>query len=257
MALKNPPRPGDNGPTSPEGKLAIGGSSSVEQRAPDSSSAPTVVGADSVSKLTPLPSASSNADSPTAVDLASPHRPNPDGELTRGSHPSTLQFGLIPGMLVTSRYEILEVLGEGGMGAVYKAKDRELDRLVALKIIRPELAANPDILQRFKQEILLSSKVTHRNIVRIFDLGDVDGLKFITMEYVEGKDLRHALRQQGKLSVNDAVSIVEQVFSGLGAAHREGILHRDLKPGNIMQDANGRVVVMDFGLARSIASQGL
>jgi len=160
-------------------------------------------------------------------------------------------------MLVAARYEILEVLGEGGMGAVYKAKDRELERLLALKVIRPELAANPDILQRFKQEILLSSKVTHRNIVRIFDLGDADGLKFITMEYVEGKDLRHALRQQGKLSVDDAVSIVEQVFSGLEAAHREGILHRDLKPGNIMQDANGRVVVMDFGLARSIASEGL
>jgi serine/threonine protein kinase/Tfp pilus assembly protein PilF len=160
-------------------------------------------------------------------------------------------------MLVAARYEIQKLLGEGGMGAVYKAKDRELGRLVALKVIRPELAANPDILQRFKQEILLSSKVTHRNVVRIYDLGDASGLKFITMEYVEGEDLRHALREHGKLGINDAVDIIEQVFSGLGAAHREGILHRDLKPGNIMQDATGRVVVMDFGLARTIVSDGM
>jgi serine/threonine protein kinase len=160
-------------------------------------------------------------------------------------------------MLVAGRYEILEVLGEGGMGAVYKAKDRELDRLVALKVIRPELATNPDILQRFKQEILLSSKVTHRNVVRIYDLGDAEGFKFITMEYVEGEDLRHALKSHGKLGVNDAVGIIEQLFSGLEAAHRVGIIHRDLKPGNIMLDASGRVVVMDFGLARAIASDGM
>jgi tetratricopeptide (TPR) repeat protein/predicted Ser/Thr protein kinase len=160
-------------------------------------------------------------------------------------------------MLVAVRYEILEVLGEGGMGAVYKAKDRELDRFVALKVIRPELAANPDILQRFKQEILLSSKVTHHNVVRIYDLGDAEGFKFITMEYVEGKDLRQMLKEQGKLSVQDAVDIIAQVFGGLGAAHGKGIIHRDLKPGNIMQDASGRVVIMDFGLARSVVSDGM
>jgi len=160
-------------------------------------------------------------------------------------------------MLLARRYEILEVLGEGGMGAVYKAKDRELDRLVALKVIRPELASNPDILQRFKQEILLSSKVTHRNVVRIYDLGEAEGLKFITMEYVDGKDLRQKLKQEGKLGVNEAIDIIVQVFGGLAAAHREGIIHRDLKPGNIMQDATGRVVVMDFGLARSFVSDGM
>jgi serine/threonine protein kinase len=92
------------------------------------------------------------------------------------------------------------------MGAVYKAKDRELDRLVALKVIRPELAQNPDILQRFKQEILLASRVTDRNIIRIYDLGDADGVKFITMEYVEGEDLRSLLQRQGKLPVQEAVN---------------------------------------------------
>jgi len=160
-------------------------------------------------------------------------------------------------MLLARRYEILKVLGEGGMGAVYKAKDRELDRLVALKVIKPELASNPDILQRFKQEILLSSKVTHRNVVRIYDLGEAEGLKFITMEYVDGRDLRQKLKQEGKLGVDVARDIIAQVFSGLAAAHREGIIHRDMKPGNIMQDATGRVVVMDFGLARTVASDGM
>jgi serine/threonine protein kinase/tetratricopeptide (TPR) repeat protein len=160
-------------------------------------------------------------------------------------------------MVVAQRYEILQVLGEGGMGAVYKVKDRALDRLVALKVIRPELAANPDILQRFKQEILLSSKVTHRNVVRIYDLGDAEAFKFITMEYVDGEDLRQLLKRHGKLPVEEAVAIIAQVFSGLGAAHRESIIHRDLKPGNIMRDAQGRVVVMDFGLARSITSDGM
>jgi eukaryotic-like serine/threonine-protein kinase len=97
-----------------------------------------------------------------------------------------------PGTLLGGRYEILHVLGEGGMGAVYQARDRELDRLIALKVIRPELAGNPAILQRFKQELILARHVTHRNVVRIYDLGEADGIKFITMEYVDGEDLRLA-----------------------------------------------------------------
>ncbi len=256
MVLKNPLRPDDKEFSTSSEKIAVGGGSSGVQPPPDSSESPTLVDADSTSKIPPGHASVSEADAPTFVDLGS-SATSAESAAVRTSHPYSPQFRLIPGMLVATRYEILEVLGEGGMGAVYKAKDRELDRLVALKVIRPELAANPDILQRFKQEILLSSKVTHRNVVRIFDLGDADGLKFITMEYVEGKDLRYVLRQHGKLAVNDAVAIIEQVFSGLGVAHREGIIHRDLKPGNIMQDAAGRVVVMDFGLARSIASDGM
>ncbi|HEX9112679.1 MAG TPA: protein kinase [Terriglobales bacterium] len=164
---------------------------------------------------------------------------------------------MLPGMTLGGRYEILNTVGEGGMGAVYKAEDRELGRTVALKVIRPELASNPSILQRFKQEILLASKVTDRNIIRIYDLGDADGVKFITMEFVEGEDLRHLLQRQGKLPVAEAVDIMEQVVSGLQAAHRMGIIHRDLKPGNIMRATDGRVLVMDFGLARSLGSDGM
>ena len=164
---------------------------------------------------------------------------------------------LKPGRILGLRYEILQILGEGGMGAVYKARDRELDRLVALKVIRPELAGNPDILQRFKQEILLASRITDRNIIRIYDLGDAEGIKFITMEYVEGEDLGSLLRREGKLPVADANAIMRQVFSGLQCAHREKIVHRDLKPGNIMRDQSSRVVVMDFGLARAVGGDGM
>jgi len=161
------------------------------------------------------------------------------------------------GTVLGSRYEILELLGEGGMGAVYKAADREVDRIVALKVIRPEMASNPEILARFKQELLLSSQVTHRNVIRIYDLGEAQGVKFITMEFLEGENLYQILKQRQKLEVAEAVDIMEQVASGLAAAHSAGIIHRDLKPGNIMRDKNGRVVVMDFGLARTFSGDGM
>ena len=119
--------------------------------------------------------------------------------------------GLQPGALFGGRYEILGVLGQGGMGAVYKARDRELDRLIALKVIRPELATDPAILQRFKQELILSRNITHKNVVRIYDLGEADGIRFISMEYVEGEDLRTILRREKKLSPKEAIAVVEQV----------------------------------------------
>jgi serine/threonine protein kinase/tetratricopeptide (TPR) repeat protein len=155
------------------------------------------------------------------------------------------------------RYEILALLGQGGMGAVYKARDTELERLVALKIIRPELTTNPEILKRFKQELILARQVTHRNVIRIFDLGQADGFKFITMEYLEGQDLRAVLREKGKLPPEGAVKIIVQICRALEAAHGEGVIHRDLKPQNIMLDANGRAYVMDFGIARSAYLPGM
>jgi eukaryotic-like serine/threonine-protein kinase len=161
------------------------------------------------------------------------------------------------GTLLGARYRILRVLGEGGMGAVYQARDHELDRIIALKVIRPELAGNPAILQRFKQELILARNVTHRNVVRIFDLGEAEGIKFITMEYVDGEDLRAILKREGKFTPRDAVHVVEQVCRALEAAHTEGVIHRDLKPQNIMRDSQGRIVVMDFGLARSLDTSGM
>ncbi len=166
-------------------------------------------------------------------------------------------LSLQPGVLFGGRYEILGVLGQGGMGAVYQARDRELDRLIALKVIRPELATDPAILQRFKQELILSRNITHKNVVRIYDLGEADGIRFISMEYVDGEDLRTLLRHAGKFSPKEAIAVVEQVCRALDAAHSEGVIHRDLKPQNIMRDKHGRIVVMDFGLARSLGESGL
>ena len=164
---------------------------------------------------------------------------------------------LQPGRVLGNRYEILQLLGEGGMGAVYKARDREVDRLVAIKVIRPELASRPDILARFKQELILARQVTHKNVIRIFDLGEADGLKFITMDFIEGRDLKSILREKGKFSPEEAVKIATQICRALDAAHSEGVVHRDLKPQNIMVDAHGRVTVMDFGIARSMETPGM
>lgn len=189
------------------------------------------------------------SDAPTILDAG----PSAVSRSLTSPNSTWQSSALMPGSVLGGRYEILKIVGEGGMGAVYQAEDHELGRIVALKVIRPELANNPEILQRFKQEILLASRVTDRNIVRIYDLGDAGGVKFITMEYLEGEDLR-AILQRGKLSPSEAVEIMEQVVSGLEAAHRVGIVHRDLKPGNIMRGQDGHVLVMDFGLARSLAA---
>jgi tetratricopeptide (TPR) repeat protein/predicted Ser/Thr protein kinase len=164
---------------------------------------------------------------------------------------------LEPGFLLGQRYEIISLLGEGGMGAVYKARDLELNRTIALKTIRREYAGNPAIIERFKQELILSTQVTHRNVVRIYDLGEAEGLKFITMEYVEGEDLRTLIHLRKKLPADEAVEIIQQVCKALEAAHAVGVIHRDLKPQNVMRDQNGRILVMDFGLARTLEGDGM
>jgi len=179
---------------------------------------------------------------------------------TRGSRGGStgLDSGLSleVGSVLADRYEILKMLGEGGMGAVYKARDRELDRLVAVKVVRRDLAGQASIMQRFKQELILARKITHRNVVRIFDLGVSDGFRFITMEYIDGRDLSSLLEER-KLTPEETVKILRQVCTALEAAHAEGVIHRDLKPQNIMIESGGRVVVMDFGLARSMEATGL
>jgi serine/threonine protein kinase/tetratricopeptide (TPR) repeat protein len=172
--------------------------------------------------------------------------------LSSSSNP-VLQTGDVLG----GRYEILQLLGEGGMGAVYKAMDRELNRPVALKLIRPQLAANPAILARFKQELLLAHQVTHKNVIRIYDLGDADGVKFISMEFVDGADLRNLIQEQKKFPPREAVEITRQICHALEATHSVGVIHRDLKPQNIMRDATGRILLMDFGLARTVEGDGM
>jgi len=164
---------------------------------------------------------------------------------------------LEPGSMLGDRYEILQLLGQGGMGAVYKARDVELERLVALKLVRPDLASHPEILRRFKQELILAREVTHPNVIRIFDLGQASGVRYITMEYVEGRDLRALLHEKGNFTPEEAVPIFLQIAAALEAAHHAGVVHRDLKPQNILADKNGRVYVMDFGVARSLETPGM
>jgi serine/threonine protein kinase/Tfp pilus assembly protein PilF len=163
-----------------------------------------------------------------------------------------MMLGLEPGAMFGGRYRIESLLGEGGMGAVYKAYDAELDRLVALKLLRPGLMMDQEALQRLKQELLLASKISHKNILRIHDLGDAGGTKFISMAFVEGDDLHRLVRKQGRLPVERALRLMRQLCAALDAAHAEGVLHRDLKPQNILVDASDAAFVSDFGLAKSL-----
>jgi len=158
-----------------------------------------------------------------------------------------------------SRYHIFKTLGVGGMGAVYQAWDSELGVAVALKVIRPEALKNPDeaaeIERRFKRELLLARQVTNKNVVRIHDLGEIDGIKYITMSYVEGEDLATTLAREKTLPVERVLRIAKQVVSGMQAAHEVGVVHRDLKPANIMLDQEDNALLMDFGIALSSESE--
>ncbi|MGE5360920.1 MAG: protein kinase domain-containing protein [Bacteroidales bacterium] len=169
--------------------------------------------------------------------------------------PSAADGPLEVGQSFGSRYHILRPLGIGGMGAVYQAWDAELGVAVAIKVIRPEVMADPtaaaEIERRFKRELLLARQVTHKNVVRIHDLGDIDGMKYITMPYVDGEDLATVLNREGRLPVERVLRIARSVVSGLVAAHKAGVVHRDLKPANIMVDGQDEALIMDFGIARS------
>jgi eukaryotic-like serine/threonine-protein kinase len=218
---------------------------------PSDSDAPTVI---DFGNSSPNPDATFVDPDATMVDGMLPPLPPLASRFTRPPADSPM---LNPGEVLAGRYEIVQLLGEGGMGAVYKARDRELDRPVALKLIRAEMASNPSILARFKQELLLSRQVTHKNVIRIYDLGDADGVKFISMEFVQGQDLRALTQQKKKFSPEEAVEIIRQVCQALEAAHGVGVIHRDLKPQNIMREDTGRILVMDFGLARTIEGDGM
>jgi eukaryotic-like serine/threonine-protein kinase len=162
------------------------------------------------------------------------------------------ELHLEPGTELGPRYRIESLLGKGGMGAVYRAHDKELDRTVALKLIRSELVSEPEAMQRFKQELLLASRISHKNILRIHDLVEVSGTKFISMACIDGKDLHSLLKKEGHLPLDQTMSIARQLCAALDAAHSEGVIHRDLKPQNILVDHEGNAYVSDFGLAKSL-----
>jgi serine/threonine protein kinase len=170
-----------------------------------------------------------------------------------GPYTKTLQMPLIAltrGTLFAGRYEVIEELGRGGMGRVYKVFDQKIKEIVALKLINPEIGFNEKAIERFRNELRFARKISHRHVCRLHDLGEEGYTHFITMEYVDGEDLKRFVRKSGQLTPGKAVSIARQVGEGLAEAHRLGVVHRDLKPQNIMIDRDGNIRIMDFGIAR-------
>ncbi len=161
------------------------------------------------------------------------------------------------GSLFAERYEILEELGKGGMGEVYRVKDEKLDEEMALKVLKPEIAAYKGTIERFKNELKLARKIAHKHVCRMYDLNEEEETPYITMEYVKGEDLKSFIRGKGRLTQEEAITIAKQVCEGLAGAHELGVIHRDLKPQNIMIDEKGNAKVMDFGIARSIEAAGV
>jgi tetratricopeptide (TPR) repeat protein len=200
--------------------------------------------------------AASLATPPIGFDQAETVAPPTGG--TRGGH-SAIGGPLQSGAFGT-RYHIIKLLGAGGMGAVYHAWDDELAVAVALKVIRPEHLADPtaaaELERRFKRELVLARQITHKNVVRIHDLGEVDGIKYLTMPFIHGFDLASILRREGRVPVARALRLARQMLEGLGAAHQAGVVHRDLKPANVMIDAEDAAYIMDFGIARSASTPG-
>ena len=164
---------------------------------------------------------------------------------------------LTTGSIFAGRYEVIEELGKGGMGKVYKVLDTKIKEKVALKLLKPEIASDETTIERFGNELKFARKISHRHVCRMYDLGEDRGTYYITMEYVPGEDLKSTMSRVGQLSVGKTLSIAKQVCEGLAEAHRLGVVHRDLKPQNIMIDREGNARIMDFGIARSLKAKGL
>jgi tetratricopeptide (TPR) repeat protein len=186
--------------------------------------------------------------SPAASGGATPAAP-------AGGAPIPAEFA--NGSIFAKRYEVQSLLGQGGMGQVYLVKDLELDKVVALKTVRSDTQEGVQAIQRFKQELLLARRITHKNVVRIHDLGEADGIKYFTMEYVEGESLEGLIRRRGRVSPSETVHLARQILSALQEAHAQGVIHRDMKPQNVMVDPAGNAYLMDFGIARAADMDGM
>ncbi len=189
------------------------------------------------------------ATSPLPMRPPSGSSPRPSSRISTFSEYAVSEGRFLPGRLIVGRYRIIALLGKGGMGEVYRADDLTLGQPVALKFLPDAAASDQGMLDRFRNEVRIARRVSHPNVCRVYDVGDVDGQTFFTMEYVDGEDLASLLRRIGRLPQDKAIEMARQLCAGLAAAHAKGVLHRDLKPANIMLDGRGQVVITDFGLA--------
>ena len=164
---------------------------------------------------------------------------------------------IVKGSKINDRYQIIKTLGEGGMANVYLAHDTILDRNVAVKVLRGDLATDEKFIRRFQREALSASSLSHPNIVEMYDVGEDDGQYYIVMEFVDGKTLKQVLKQRGHLSVSEVIDIMSQLADGMAHAHDAYIIHRDIKPQNIMILSNGMIKITDFGVATALNSTQL
>ena len=183
--------------------------------------------------------------------------PLPDQEVSVTKTLETPANELSRGTTFAGRYEIIEELGKGGMGKVYRAEDKKIKEEIALKLIKPEIASDKKTIERFSHELKTARKIRHKNVCGMYDLGETKGTYYITMEYVPGEDLKSSIKRFGQLPIGKSIAIARQISEGLAEAHRLGVIHRDLKPSNIMIDKEGNARIMDFGIARSLEAKGI
>jgi hypothetical protein len=228
----------------PQGRFCSGCGASLNHDAeatilgddPDPAAVGTTLGATTPQRLVPPPTP------------RTPRAPShPSASLLKSDSIGGGRF--VPGQIVAERYRIVALAGRGGMGEVYRAEDLKLSQIVAIKFLPETLSKDAAALARFHSEVRIARQVSHPNVCRMFDIGDADGIAFLTMEYVDGEDLSSLVRRIGRLSTDKATEIARQTCAGLAAAHDRGVIHRDLKPANLMLDSAGRIRITDFGLA--------
>jgi Protein kinase domain len=207
--------------------------------------------------LSDVPDAETMRVEPSAIDetrISSRGSNAPGSGPANSTNATNLHLSSAALSALGQRYDILDEAGHGSMGNVYKARDRETGEVIALKLLKPEIASDQQMMDRFKNELLFARKITHKNICRVYDFNRLGGVSYTSMEFVEGESLRSVLNRFGGLPLRKGIDIAQQMCSGLKEAHAQGIIHRDLKPENVMIDARGNVKIMDFGIARSMES---
>ncbi|MGC1618976.1 MAG: protein kinase, partial [Candidatus Acidiferrum sp.] len=191
---------------------------------------------------------------PSASTPSHPPRTTSSGRSVLSSSDPIGGGRFTPGQIIAERYRVVALAGRGGMGEVYRAEDLKLGQLVAIKFLPEDLSQDAAALARFHSEVRIARQVSHPNVCRVFDIGEVDGVQFLSMEYVDGEDLASVVRRIGRLSPDKATEVARQICAGLAAAHERGVVHRDLKPANVMLDGAGKIRITDFGLAGIAAS---